>query len=99
MLFTGWAVLEEPGAGSVAGLCFALFAVLEHVNYFHVQLMYDNPADLRALCRNGLRRAHLARDLAFRPPAAAGPTAPSEGEPGRPGPGARTYRDAASGPG
>ncbi|MDR7279500.1 hypothetical protein [Catenuloplanes atrovinosus] len=47
-----------------AGLFFTGFAVLEHVNYFHVQLMYDNRADLRRLARRGFRRSHLARDLA-----------------------------------
>ncbi|MBP2402953.1 hypothetical protein SNS2_1565 [Streptomyces netropsis] len=45
------------------GLCFALFAVLEHVNHFHTQLMYDTAEDRRALRENGLRRAHPARDL------------------------------------
>ncbi|MEU2515008.1 hypothetical protein [Streptomyces syringium] len=63
VLFTVWATVSDPGSGSVPGLCFALFAVLEHVNYFHTQLMYDTAEDLRDLRRNGLRRAHLARDL------------------------------------
>lgn len=63
VLFTGWAVLDQPGRGSLAGVCFALFAVLEHVNYFHCQLMYDTREDWRQLRRNGPRRAHLARDL------------------------------------
>ncbi|MFC5186848.1 hypothetical protein [Actinomadura harenae] len=62
----GWAVVAEPGAGSWPGLGFALLAALEHVNYFHVQLMYDTTADLRHLRAHGLRRAHLARDLALR---------------------------------
>lgn len=63
VLFTVWSVVEEPGRGSLAGVCFALFAVLEHVNYFHWQLMYDTREDWRQMRRNGLRRAHLARDL------------------------------------
>ena len=46
------------------GLFFAVLAVLEQINYFHVQLMHDNRADLRRLHRHGLRRSHLARDLA-----------------------------------
>lgn len=59
-----WSVVTDPGVGSWPGLGFGLFAVLEHVNYFHVQLMYDNAADTRHLRAHGLRRSHLARDLA-----------------------------------
>ncbi|SDK55375.1 hypothetical protein SAMN05216298_0521 [Glycomyces sambucus] len=66
VLFTGWSAVADPGAGSFPGLGFALFAALEHVNYFHVQLMYDNPADLRRLSRHGLVRSHLSRDLSRR---------------------------------
>ncbi|WP_020576017.1 hypothetical protein [Actinopolymorpha alba] len=65
LLFIIWAVVIDPGAGSLPGLGFAVFAVLEHVNYFHTQLMYDNADDLRYLFTHGLRRAHLARDLAL----------------------------------
>ncbi|MFE4621284.1 hypothetical protein ACFRJ7_34830 [Streptomyces sp. NPDC056747] len=57
------AVADAPGTGSIPGLLFTLFAVLEHVNYFHTQLMYDTPEDRRSRRRNGRRRAHLARDL------------------------------------
>ncbi|MFI6800060.1 hypothetical protein [Streptosporangium canum] len=64
LLFIAWTVMIDPGAGSWPGLGFGLFAVLEHVNYFHVQLMYDTAEDLRYLRSRGLRRAHLARDLA-----------------------------------
>lgn len=63
VLFTLWATVDDPGSASVPGLCFALFAVLEHVNYFHTQLMYDTAEDRRHLRAHGLRRAHLARDL------------------------------------
>ncbi|WP_058043760.1 hypothetical protein [Streptomyces roseifaciens] len=69
VLFTGWAVVDKPvvgGSGSWPGLAFALFAVLEHVNYFHTQLMYDTDEDLRYLRKHGLRRAHLARDLTLK---------------------------------
>lgn len=59
----GYAVVTEPGRGSWLGLGFALVAVLEHVNYFHVQLMHDTRADLRRLWSSGLHRSHLARDL------------------------------------
>ncbi len=57
------AAVRVPGAGSWPGLLFGVFAVLEYVNYFHVQLMYDTRADLRRLVTVGLRRAHLAGDL------------------------------------
>jgi hypothetical protein len=63
LLFASWAVAADPGAGSWPGLAFALMAVLEQVNYFHTQLMYDTADDLRHLRTHGLRRAHLARDL------------------------------------
>lgn len=63
VLFTGWSAFEAPGAATFPGLGFALFAVLEQVNYFHTQLSYDNAAELRRLAANGLRRAHLAVDL------------------------------------
>jgi hypothetical protein len=60
----GAAAATDPGIASWPGLAFAVFAVLEHVNYFHVQLMYDTPADLRRLRSVGLRVSHLARDIA-----------------------------------
>ncbi len=42
-----------------------MFAGLEHVNYYHWQLMYDNARDLRWLfSQKRLRRSHLAEDLA-----------------------------------
>ncbi|NVI90597.1 hypothetical protein [Actinomadura sp. BRA 177] len=63
LALVGW-VVAVPGAGSWPGLGFGLFAVLEYVNYFHVQLMYDTGEDVRYLRSHGLRRAHLARDLA-----------------------------------
>jgi hypothetical protein len=42
----------------------AAFAGLEHVNYYHRQLMYDNARDLRWLVQHRrLRPAHLGEDL------------------------------------
>jgi hypothetical protein len=42
-----------------------VFAVAEYVNYFHLQLSYQNAADLRRLVRRGrLVQAHLGRELA-----------------------------------
>lgn len=41
-----------------------LFAVLEHINYFHTQLMIDNSWDLNYVIRNKkLKKASLANDL------------------------------------
>ncbi|MGW0436818.1 hypothetical protein ACWDV4_30270 [Micromonospora sp. NPDC003197] len=60
---TGYAAITEPGRNSWLGLGFALFATLEHLNYFHVQLMHDTKADLRRLWRVGLRPSHLSRDI------------------------------------
>lgn len=57
------AVVRDSGARSWPGLLFGVFAALEYVNYFHVQLMHDTRADLRRLVTVGFRRAHLARDL------------------------------------
>jgi hypothetical protein len=45
------------------GACWVL-AVLEQVNYYYRQLMYDNPSDLHWLLRNRrLKRSTLARAL------------------------------------
>jgi hypothetical protein len=60
----GHAVVIDPGRSSWPGLAYALFAVLEHINYFHRQIMHDTPTDLRRLRSVGLRSSHLARDLA-----------------------------------
>ncbi|MFI6758245.1 hypothetical protein ACIBF5_03750 [Micromonospora sp. NPDC050417] len=64
---TAYGAVDNPGLASWPGLGYALFAVLEHVNYFHLQLSYDRRADLRRLRAFGLRRSHLSRDLAQRP--------------------------------
>jgi hypothetical protein len=65
VLLTAWSTAADPGAATIPGLVFALFAALEHVNYFHVQLSYDTREDLRHLFARGLRRSHLSRDLAL----------------------------------
>jgi hypothetical protein len=70
---TATAVFVAPGVATWPGLGFAAFAVLEYVNYYHVQLMHDTVADVRRLRSRGLRPSHLARDLrAVRPPRSAG---------------------------
>lgn len=41
-----------------------LFAVLEHINYYHYQLMYDTSASVHYVLRNRrLRKAALGVDL------------------------------------
>lgn len=61
-----WHILTSSFAGNGVGLLFGLLAVAEQVNYFSFQLMYDSGAELQRLFRHGLRRSHLARDLARR---------------------------------
>ncbi|MCY9784803.1 hypothetical protein KIK06_12975 [Nocardiopsis sp. EMB25] len=64
--FIGWSLSDGilwtrvwPGVGMW------LFAVGEHVNYFHLQLSHQTRADLRRLWRTGRpHRSHLARDMA-----------------------------------
>lgn len=46
------------------GLLANVFAILEHVNYYHTQLMIDNKYDLNYVKRNKrLKKASLAKDL------------------------------------
>lgn len=59
----GYGAIDSPGFASWPGLGYGLFAVLEHINYFYLQLSYDRSTDLRRLRSFGLRRSHLARDL------------------------------------
>ncbi|QQX76822.1 MULTISPECIES: hypothetical protein [Aequorivita] len=41
-----------------------LFAILEHINYYHTQLMIDNTSDIAFIFRNKkLKTASLAKDL------------------------------------
>jgi hypothetical protein len=54
------------GVRTWPGVALWIFALLEYVNYFHVQLMHDTRADLARLFARGLRRSHLARDLSVR---------------------------------
>jgi len=60
-------VILNPSAGpyDLGGTIFFLvLAMLEHINYFHFQLMYDNINDLRYLKRFGrLKKAKLGRIL------------------------------------
>ena len=50
--FLGWAIAAN------------IFAILEHINYYHKQLMYDNKYDLLYLAKNRkLKKASLNKDL------------------------------------
>ncbi|WP_327089027.1 hypothetical protein OIE66_43145 [Nonomuraea sp. NBC_01738] len=55
----------DSGTAAWPGVALWVFAVLEHVNYFHVQLIHDTRADLARFRRTGrFHRSHLATDLA-----------------------------------
>jgi hypothetical protein len=49
----------------VASLLVLLLAVLEYINYYHVQVQhFDHAADWqRLLAGRGFRRSHLAREI------------------------------------
>jgi len=58
--------LVAPGVGLAADMSggLTLLAVLEYVNYFHWQISYDSPSEIRYLLRHRrLKRATLVRDL------------------------------------
>jgi hypothetical protein len=67
LLLLGNALLGNPFRSTldvVAGLGMAGLAVLEQVNYYHVQLMYDYPPDWRYLIeKKRLKRSSLSRAL------------------------------------
>ncbi len=53
-----------PMSGLSIALFIYLFSILEYINYFHIQLSYDNSADLQYLKRTKrLKRASLSRDF------------------------------------
>jgi hypothetical protein len=55
--------LSDPDIGWTVGLLVG--AVLEHINYYHYQLMYDTRASISHLLRNRrLRKAALGIDIA-----------------------------------
>lgn len=60
-----WALIQgASGTHLWPGAALWAFAILEHVNYFHVQLSHQNRADVARLRRTRrLHRSHLARDL------------------------------------
>jgi len=58
-------VWAGPGVASFVAMGFSVLAVLEYVNYYHVQLQnFDHgPTFRRFLTRGTFPRAHLAKDL------------------------------------
>lgn len=60
----GWSSATEPLRFWLPGLGFRILAVLEYVNYFYWQLMYDNAVDPAWLRKYGVKRSPLSRDLA-----------------------------------
>lgn len=46
------------------GILANVFAILEHINYYHIQIMVDNKYDMEYLIRNRrFKKASLAKDL------------------------------------
>ncbi|WP_162888011.1 hypothetical protein [Sphingomonas mesophila] len=58
--------LEGASRSAIAAALLTVLAALEYANYYHRQLQhFDNRADLKRLLTGaGLKRAHMARDLA-----------------------------------
>jgi len=55
---------ELPVSGTQLALLVYVFAILEYINYFHIQLMYDNRSDVQYLIRNRrLKRSALNKDM------------------------------------
>lgn len=53
-----------PLAGLIFVGCIYIFAILEYINYFHVQLSYDNSSDLKYLLKTKkLKQACISRDF------------------------------------
>ena len=54
----------EPTSMFYWGILANVVAMLEHINYYHIQLMIDNKYDLQYVTRNKrLKRSSLAKDL------------------------------------
>ncbi|WP_294741975.1 general stress protein [uncultured Exiguobacterium sp.] len=55
---------DFPVYGLRITLFLYVFAILEYINYFHIQLMYDNRSDVQYLIRNRrLKRSALYKDI------------------------------------
>lgn len=68
LLIVIWIIYSQPGVAETGEFFLSgallILAVLEYINYFHVQLMYDNYNDLQYLVRNRqLKRGLIAREF------------------------------------
>lgn len=54
----------EIPAGFYIALAVYIFSILEYINYFHIQLSYDNPSDIKhLLSTKKLKQASLNKDF------------------------------------
>ncbi len=59
-----WMRFRSELPGTQLALLLYVFAILEYINYFHIQLMYDNRSDVQYLIRNRrLKRSALNKDM------------------------------------
>jgi hypothetical protein len=62
LYLSNWSVKEENLFAWA--ICANIFAVLEHINYYHTQLMIDNKRDLEYVMKNKrFKMASLRKDL------------------------------------
>ncbi|KAA0546997.1 general stress protein [Bacillus sp. BGMRC 2118] len=55
---------DIPTSGLAVSLFFYLFAIAEHINYYYIQLSYDNRSDIDYLLKQKkLKRSQLYREL------------------------------------
>ena len=58
-----WYLSLPVGGLSIAGFIY-IFAILEYINYFHIQLSYDNFSDIKYLLKSKrLKQACLSKDF------------------------------------
>ena len=61
--FLRWYPSLPIGGLSISGFIY-IFAILEYINYFHIQLSYDNFSDVRYLLKSKrLKQACLSKDF------------------------------------
>jgi hypothetical protein len=53
-----------PLSGIFFSVFIYIFAILEFINYFHIQLSYDNPSDIKSLLKSKqFKQACLSKDF------------------------------------
>ena len=61
--FLQWYPSLPIGGLSISGFIY-IFAILEYINYFHIQLSYDNSSDIKYLLKSKrLKQACLSKDF------------------------------------